>query len=198
MEHYTHSLGRFGRGVVNVKSGNLMLFCNDAPSVGRVFDGAQSRVQTPFGRGWALKLDLEKGTNFVYTNGKLTSFTDRHGVSYRFFYSGGLLSCISYDGGLLFYEYNADGMLTRVTYPDGQKAELCYRDVFYLYDINVTDTKGCGTLAVSYADYFYNNKVGCIYEYVYDGRERSEVQFCDFSNPDNVITFKKNQLKNRV
>ncbi len=198
MEHYTHSLGRLGRGVVNVKSGNLMLFCNDTHSIGRVFDGAQSKVQTSFGRGWELKLDLEKGTNFVYTNGKLTSFTDRYGTSYRFFYSGGLLSCISYDCGLLFYEYNADGMLTRVTYPDGQKAELCYRDVFYLYDINITGADGNGILAVSYADYFYNNRVGCIYEYIYDERERKEQRFVDITNPKNIVTFENNQIKNRV
>ena len=196
MEHYTHSLGRLGRGVVDVKSGNLMLFCNDTATVGRVFNAKDCKVQTPFGRGWELKLEGEKGSNLEYTNGKLTKFTDKSGTEYRFLYSNGLLSCISYDGGLLFYEYNADGMLTRVTYPDGQKAELCYRDVFYLYDVNVTGSDGCGKIAVSYADNFYNNRVGCIYEYVYDGRERKEQRFVDISNPQNVITFlHQNQQK---
>ncbi len=197
MEHYTHSLGRFGRGVVNVKSGNLSLFCNDTATIGRIFNSHECKTLSAFGRGWELKLESAKGTNLVYTNGKLTSFTDKNGVNYRFFYSGGLLSCISCNEGLLFYEYNADGMLTRVIYPDGQKAELCYRDVFYLYDISVTDKNGNGAVAVSYADNFYNNRVGCIYEYIYDGRDRKEQRFIDISNPQNIVTF-ENKIKTRV
>lgn len=196
MEHYTHSLGRFGRGIVDIKSGNLMLFCNDTKSIGRVFNAKRAKELTPFGRGWEIKLENEKGTKVEYTNGRLTSFTDKSGTVYRFFYSCGLVSCISYDDGLLFYEYNADGMLTRVIYPDGQKAELCYRDVFYLYDINVSDSEGFGKIAVSYADNFYNNKVGCIYEYTYDGRERKEQRFVDISNPAKIVSFEK--IKTRV
>jgi len=196
MEHYTHSLGRFGRGIVNIKSGNLMLFSNDTKNIGRVFNAERAKQLTPFGRGWELKLESEKGTHIEYTNGRLTSFTAKDGTNYRFFYSGGLLSCISYDKGLLFYEYNADGMLTRVIYPDGQKTELCYRDVFYLYDINVTDSEGLGKIAVSYADNFYNNRVGCIYEYIYDGRDRKEQRFVDISDPTNIVSFEK--IKTRV
>jgi len=196
MEHYTHSLARLGRGVVDVKSGNLMLFCNDTASIGRIFNAKDSKTPTPFGRGWELRLENEKGTNLEYTNGKLTKFVDKSGIEYRFFYSGGLLSCIVYDSGMICYDYNADGMLTRVTYPDGQKAELCYRDVYYLYDVNVTDPDGNGKLAVSYADNFYNNRVGCIYEYVYDGRDRKEIKFTDITNPQKVITFlHQNQQK---
>ena len=188
MEHYTHSIGRFGRGLVNVQSGNLRLYCNDTASVGRIFDGLDSKKITPFGRGWELTVSNKKGAVMDYSNGHLTMFKDENGKEYRFFYNGGLLSCIGFDDGMICYDYNADGMLTRVTYPNGQKAEISYRDIYYVYDINVTDKEGNGLLAVSYADYYYNDKVGCIYEYTYDGRERKEQKFVDFTNPHNIIT----------
>ncbi len=188
MEHYTHSIGRFGRALVNVSSGNLKLFCNDTGCIGRVFDGSESKTLTPFGRGWELTVDSGRGAVIEYENGQLSHYTDKNGRDYRFFYSGGLLSCIGFDDGMICYDYNADGMLTRVTYPGGQKAEISYRDIYYVYDISVIDKDGSGMVAVSYADYYYNDKVGCIYEYTYDGRKRIEQRFVDISNPKNVIT----------
>lgn len=188
MKYITHTIGKFGSGHIDTQSKNLMIICNDTDCINRVYKSENATKLTPFGRGWSLNIPKSKQGDMVFEDGKLTKFIDVRGTCYGFFYYSGFLRNISTPRGMISYDYNADGMLTRVVYPDGSGAHICYRDVYYMHDICVCDSEGNGKVAVSYADSHYSNGVGCVYEYFYDKNERIEKRFTEVLEGSHMLT----------
>ncbi len=188
MKYITHTIGKFGTGYVDTQTKNLMIICNDTDCINRVYKSENATKLTPFGRGWTLNIPKSKQGEMVFEDGKLIRYTDVRGISYGFFYYAGFLRNISTPKGVIGFDYNADGMLTRVVYPDGSIAYLCYRDVHYMHDICLCDSEGKGKVAVSYADSHYSNGVGCVYEYSYIANERIEKKFTDITNVGRLLT----------
>ncbi len=182
MKYFTHSLGKLGTGIVDVKSGQLTIISNDMGEIGRVFKSGRQTMPSPYGRGWSLNIPSGVHGTISLCGGKIKEFTDNKSENYGFYYNCGLLSAVVSGEGMVTYDYNADGMLTRVTYPDGTSVSISYRDIYYIHDITVCDKNSNGILAVSYADYYYNNKIGCVYEYDYCGKERVERAFTEITD----------------
>lgn len=187
MQNYIHSLGSFGKGLVSGDSGELRIVCRDGGAITRIFRGQTQAERSPLGRGWSISLPCEGNGKMHFTDGKLTEFSDVRGESYGFFYYGGMLECISTPKGMLFYDYNADGMLTTVGYPDGRRAYISYCDVYRLQDICLRGSDGRGSFAVSYV-YGMDGNVEYVYEYGYNGGERVERRFTDLSDRINILT----------
>lgn len=189
MKKYVHSLGKFGTGRLNVNNGQLDILCNDTDGIYRSFC-SKSCDETLLGRGWSITLGHYGRGKLCFCNGKLTEFVDGCGKKYDFFYGSGRIEGIHAQEGLYLYDYNADGMLTSVRYPDKSRLYLSYGDLYRLQDICAKDGDGNGIFAVSYL-YGFDGGVEYIYQYAYDGRKRVETCFTDFSDRSNVLTFVK-------
>lgn len=196
MKNYVHSLGKFGTGKLEVKSGRLNLVCNDTDNISRVFS-SDYKAESPLGFGWSISLGHSGKAKLCYSNGKLSRFVDGGGKSYGFYYDSGRIESIFTDDGMYLYDYNADGMLTTVRYPDKSRLYLSYGDFYRLQDICAKDADGNGIFAVSYI-YGLDDKVEYIYQYAYDGKKRIETCFADFSDRSNVLTFTRQDATIKV
>ncbi|MBP3692771.1 MAG: RHS repeat protein, partial [Clostridia bacterium] len=68
----------------------------------------------------------QNSTNYIYTDGRLTSVTDGAGRAFTFGYTGDYLTSITApDNSVIRYTYDGDFLKT-VTYPDGRKAQITY------------------------------------------------------------------------
>jgi YD repeat-containing protein len=77
--------------------------------------------------------DLESETNYVradsytfnYTSGRLSSVAGTK-LQMNYTYSDNMPSAITSNGQTVNYRYNADGLVTSISYPDGRHTEIAY------------------------------------------------------------------------
>lgn len=179
MIDYIQQIGSYMTARVCPKSGRLTLHSRDTDSIQRVYCSDMQDGRSAYGRGWSLYIPEDTHGEMTFSDGRLAEFTDVCGKGYGFFYCGGRLSYIATEEGPISYHYNADGMLTRVVYPDGECISISYRDIFSIHDITVSRGQE-SVCAVSYIDGMEGG-IEYIYEYAYDGCERVETGFYELS-----------------
>ena len=175
MLELTQKIGSYCNAVVRGQGKGLVIYSNDTDCICRVYRAELRDKNGVCGRGWSLVIPEKTHGRLTFLDGRLTHFTDEQGKNYSFFYSHGLLCYIATDEGPITFDYNADGVLTRVCYPDSECVHYSYRDVFSISDITVSDKNG-GVFATSYYDDMSGN-IEYIYEYTYEGCDRVETAF---------------------
>ncbi len=185
MLELTQKIGSYCTANVKGDGKGIVIYSNDTDCIRRVYRADLRDKKGVCGRGWSLVIPEKTHGRLTFSGGRLTQFTDADGKCYCFFYSNDLLCYIATDEGPITFDYNADGVLTRVCYPDGECVQYCYRDVFSLCDITVSDKNG-GVYATSYYDDICGN-IEYIYEYTYCGADRVESAFYQTSKSDGVF-----------
>jgi len=180
----TQTIGSYCTASVYQNGCGLVIQSKDTDSIWRVYRWDMREKKGACGRGWSLVIPNETHGRLNFSDGRLTEFTDIRGESYGFFYSGDLLQYIATENGPITFDYNADGALTRVCYPDGECVHFSYRDVFTLHDITVSDKTG-GVFATSYHDCPAGN-IEYIYEYRYADGERVEHAFYESAKTERI------------
>ena len=175
MLELTQKIGSHCKGVVTGDGKGLVIYSDDTNCIRRVYRADMRDKKGVCGRGWSLVIPEKTHGRLTFSDGRLTRFAATDGKSFDFFYSDDLLCYIATEKGPITFDYNADGVLTCVCYPDGERVHYSYRDVFSVSDITVSDKNG-GVYATSYYDDMCGN-IEYIYEYTYEGCDRVESAF---------------------
>jgi len=119
---------------------------------------------------------------FAYTNNLLTQVSNNFGKALTIQYSGGRISSVTDPKGQsVVYNYNANGDLTSVSYPDANSIAYAYANH------QLTDKYDTGFNLIGHWGYDANGRVSAYYRYLNSGNPQESINFT-YGTTSTVLT----------